>query len=73
MLSIVAWRHLASLTSVRAVAYEKGALRTLFYPGPPAWKTKPLIAFVGGGDSTLEELYFELFRRRIGAATECYV
>ena len=42
------------------IPYEKGALRTLFYPGPDGWESKPLIVFVGGADSTLEELYFEL-------------
>jgi pimeloyl-ACP methyl ester carboxylesterase len=42
------------------VPYEKGALRAIFYPGPAGWETKPLIVFVGGEDSTLEELYFAL-------------
>jgi pimeloyl-ACP methyl ester carboxylesterase len=56
-----------------SVPYEKGALRTIFYPGPPGWQTKPLIAFVGGEDSTLEELYFVLvpaaYRRGYGVLT----
>jgi pimeloyl-ACP methyl ester carboxylesterase len=43
-----------------SVPYEKGALRAIFYPGPAGWETKPLIVFVGGQDSTLEELYFEM-------------
>lgn len=55
------------------VAYEKGALRTVFYPGPAGWETKPLIVFVGGQDSTLEELYFEMVpaahRRGYGVLT----
>ena len=56
-----------------SVAYEKGALRAIFYPGPTGWETKPLIVFVGGQDSTLEELYFELvpaaYRRGYGVLT----
>jgi dienelactone hydrolase len=55
------------------VPYEKGALRTAFYPGPIGWKTKPLIVFVGGEDSTLEELYFAMvpaaYRRGYGVLT----
>lgn len=43
-----------------SVAYENAVLRTLFYPGPAGWQNKPLIVLVGGGDSTLEELYFEV-------------
>lgn len=42
------------------VPYEGGRLRAIFYPGPKGWETKPLIVFVGGFDSTLEELYFAL-------------
>ena len=56
-----------------SVAYEKGALRAIFYPGPAGWETKPLIVFVGGEDSTLEELYFALvpaaYRRGYGVLT----
>lgn len=56
-----------------SVAYEKGALRAIFYPGPAGWEIKPLIVFVGGEDSTLEELYFELVpaahRRGYGVLT----
>jgi len=56
-----------------SVAYEKGALRATFYPGPAGWETKPLLVFVGGQDSTLEELYFELVpaahRRGYGVLT----
>jgi pimeloyl-ACP methyl ester carboxylesterase len=56
-----------------SVPYEKGALRTLFFPGPAGWETKPLIVFVGGQDSTLEELYFEMvpaaFQRGYGVLT----
>jgi len=56
-----------------SVPYEKGALRAIFYPGPAGWETKPLIVFVGGEDSTLEELYFVLvpaaYRRCYGVLT----
>jgi len=56
-----------------SVPYEKGALRAIFYPGPAGWETKPLIVFVGGEDSTLEELYFVLvpaaYRRGYGVLT----
>jgi len=56
-----------------SVPYEKGALRSTFYPGPDGWETKPLIVFVGGEDSTLEELYFALVpaahRRGYGVLT----
>jgi dienelactone hydrolase len=56
-----------------SVPYEKGALRAIFYPGPAGWETKPLIVFVGGQDSTLEELYFEMVpaahRRGYGVLT----
>lgn len=56
-----------------SVPYERGALRAIFYPGPAGWETKPLIAFVGGEDSTLEELYFVLvpaaYRRGYGVLT----
>jgi len=56
-----------------SVPYEKGVLRTIFYPGPAGWETKPLIVFVGGQDSTLEELYFEMVpaahRRGYGVLT----
>ena len=56
-----------------SVPYEKGALRAIFYPGPAGWETKPLIVFVGGEDSTLEELYFALVpaahRRGYGVLT----
>jgi dienelactone hydrolase len=56
-----------------SVPYEKGALRAIFYPGPAGWESKPLIVFVGGEDSTLEELYFALvpaaFRRGYGVLT----
>ena len=43
-----------------SVPYEGGALRAIFYPGPPGSENKPLIVMVGGEDSTLEELYFML-------------
>jgi dienelactone hydrolase len=56
-----------------SVPYEKGALRAISYPGPDGWETKPLIVFVGGEDSTLEELYFALVpaahRRGYGVLT----
>jgi dienelactone hydrolase len=56
-----------------SVPYQKGALRTLFFPGPAGWETKPLVVFVGGQDSTLEELYFEMVpaahRRGYGVLT----
>ncbi|MEE3626199.1 alpha/beta fold hydrolase [Nitrospirillum sp. BR 11752] len=41
------------------VPYEKGSLRAIFYP-VPGGDDRPLIVFVGGYDSTLEELYFML-------------
>ncbi len=44
------------------VPFENGSLRAIFYPGPTGWETKPLIVFVGGFDSTLEELYFTLVK-----------
>lgn len=44
------------------VPYETGSLRAIFYPGPPGWEKKPLILYVGGFDSTLEELYFFLVK-----------
>lgn len=53
--------------------YENGAIRAIFYPGPDEWENKPLIVFVGGEDSTLEELYFALVpaahRRGYGVLT----
>ena len=53
-----------------SVPYEKGMLRAIFFSGPAGWETKPLIVFVGGQDSTLEELYFEMvpaaYRRGYG-------
>lgn len=56
-----------------SVPYEKGALRAIFYPGPAGWEKRPLIVFVGGEDSTLEELYFVLvpaaYRRGYGVLT----
>jgi dienelactone hydrolase len=56
-----------------SVPYETGVLRAIFYPGPAGWETKPLLVFVGGQDSTLEELYFELVpaahRRGYGVLT----
>jgi alpha-beta hydrolase superfamily lysophospholipase len=42
------------------VPYEHGALRCIFYPGAAGAGDKPLIMFVGGYDSTLEELYLVL-------------
>jgi alpha-beta hydrolase superfamily lysophospholipase len=42
--------------------YEGGSLRSIFYPGPAGSDDKPLIVFVGGYDSTLEELFFVLVR-----------
>ena len=49
------------------VAYERirvpyGAhhLNAVYYPGGAGSQTKPLIVFVGGYDSTMEELYFQL-------------
>jgi alpha-beta hydrolase superfamily lysophospholipase len=49
------------------VAYERirvpyGAhhLNAVYYPGGAGSETKPLIVFVGGYDSTMEELYFQL-------------
>src|ERR1700679_590014 len=49
------------------VAYERirvpyGAhhLNAVYYPGGADSETKPLIVFVGGYDSTMEELYFQL-------------
>ena len=44
------------------VPYEGGHLRAIFYPGPDGSENKPLIVFVGGYDSTLEELYFVLVK-----------
>ena len=56
-----------------SVPYERAALRAIFYPGPAGWETKPLIVFVGGEDSTLEELYCMLapaaHRRGYGVLT----
>jgi len=43
-----------------SIPFEGGALRAIFYAGPPGWENKPLIVMVGGEDSTLEELYFAL-------------
>ncbi len=39
------------------VPYEGGELRGLYWPGPDGADRKPLIVFVGGFDSILEELY----------------
>jgi pimeloyl-ACP methyl ester carboxylesterase len=45
-----------------SVPYGGGELRCLFYPGPDSRAHKPLIVFVGGFDSTMEELYTMLVR-----------
>ncbi|MBX3493315.1 MAG: alpha/beta hydrolase [Parvibaculum sp.] len=42
------------------VPYGEHHLNAVYYPGPAGAETKPLIVFVGGFDSTLEELYFAL-------------
>lgn len=42
------------------VPYEEHHLNAVYYPGPEGASQKPLIVFVGGYDSTLEELYFAL-------------
>ncbi len=39
------------------VPYEGGELRGFYWPGPDGADRKPLIVFVGGFDSILEELY----------------
>lgn len=44
------------------IPYGAGALRAIYYPGPAGAEAKPLIVFVGGYDSTLEELYFVLVK-----------
>lgn len=44
------------------VPYDGGVLRAIHYPGPEGAEAKPLIVFVGGYDSTLEELYFVLVK-----------
>jgi pimeloyl-ACP methyl ester carboxylesterase len=43
-----------------AVPYAGSSLRALYLPGPEGADHKPLIVMVGGGDSTLEELYLVL-------------
>lgn len=42
------------------VPYGEHHLNAVYYPGPAGAEQKPLIVFVGGFDSTLEELYFAL-------------
>ena len=39
------------------IPYGAGKLRALYFPGPPAAETRPLIMFGGGFDSILEEYY----------------
>lgn len=45
-----------------AVPFDGIALNAVFFPGPAPKSGKPLIVVVGGFDSTLEELYFQLGR-----------
>jgi pimeloyl-ACP methyl ester carboxylesterase len=42
--------------------YEGGTLNAVYYPGPEGADGRPLIMFVGGFDSTLEELHLMLGR-----------
>lgn len=42
------------------IPYGDHHLNAVYYPGPESARTRPLIVFVGGYDSTLEELYFAL-------------
>lgn len=42
--------------------YPGGGLQAIYYPGPAGAASKPLIMFVGGYDSTLEELYLVLVK-----------
>jgi alpha-beta hydrolase superfamily lysophospholipase len=39
---------------------QRARLNAVYYPGPAPDRGKPLVMFVGGYDSTLEELYFAL-------------
>lgn len=44
------------------IPYGEHHLNAIYYPGPSGADKKPLIVFVGGFDSTLEELYFSIVR-----------
>jgi alpha-beta hydrolase superfamily lysophospholipase len=44
------------------VPYPGGHLNAVYYPGPAGAAKRPLIVVVGGFDSTLEELYFQVGR-----------